>query len=402
MKKKLNLKNFKHYILKHKLLFLLLFIIFLSAEYTLFIYKTNVEETMLVKGVSNIASSQVTQKYEAFRLESLVNLELKEMTTEEKIGQLFMTTITGNSINDDTRSLVEDYKVGNVILMSGNIVSQPLLSQLTSDLQDLSDTYMLIATDQEGGAVARIPWNSARLISHKHIGVVNRKDFAYEAGENQALTLKEYDLNMNLAPVLDVNFMYNSSLVSRTFSSDPDTVALLGTEYIKGHQENGIIATAKHFPGIGRTSTDSHRSLPEIDISKEELVSEELIPFQAAVNNNVDTIMVGHVLYSQIDSEYPSSLSKIIVTDILRTEMGFEGVVITDDIRMGALNDYPEKVIDAINAGVDIILIVDTYENQVEYIKQLQDAVEEGTVSEERINESVKRVLRLKLKYSVE
>jgi beta-N-acetylhexosaminidase len=402
MKKKINIKNFKNYILKQKFLLLLFFIIFLSAEYTLFIYKTNVEPTKLVTKISTITASQVTTKYETFRLESFVNIKLNEMTTEEKIGQLFMTTFIGSTINDDTKSLIEDYKVGNVILMSGNIASQPLLSQLTSDLQELADTYMLIATDQEGGAVAKIPWNSARLISHKHIGVVNRKDFAYEAGEDQALTLKEYDLNMNLAPVLDINFMYNSSLVSRTFSSDPDEVATLGTEYIKGHQDNDIVATAKHFPGIGRTSTDSHRSLPEIDISKEELTSEELVPFQAAVNNNVDAIMVGHVLYTQIDSEYPSSLSKIIVTDILRTEMGFEGVVITDDIQMGALDDYPEKVIDAINAGVDIILIVDTYENQVEYIEQLQDAVEEGTVSEQRIIESVKRVLRLKFKYSEE
>jgi beta-N-acetylhexosaminidase len=291
--------------------------------------------------------------------------------------------------------------VANLVLMGQNVSYQQQLKDLTQALKDLSDNDLLLATDQEGGVVARIPWDSARLISYKHIGIVNRDDFAYEAGEDHATVLDEYGVDMNLAPVLDTLLDNGSPMYSRMFSSDADVVSNLGQQMIKAHQDYDIISTAKHFPGIGRTNLDTHTTLPTIDVSKEELQQTELIPFQAAINSNVEAIMVGHALYPQVDDKYPSSLSKVFVTDILRDEMMFEGVILTDDIHMGALNDYPDKVTDAVNAGNDILLLVDSYENQVDAIEQLKEAVEKGDIEESRINESVKRILRLKMKYNV-
>jgi beta-N-acetylhexosaminidase len=377
------------------LLFSLLGVNFILFVLILF---TNLKATSL-EGISPINSSEVSNSYHSYRTEKLVTTTFSQMSLDEKIGQMIMVSITGTRVNTNTTSLIQDYEVGGVIIMSANLASQTQVTQLINDLQELTTVSLLIATDQEGGVVARIPWDDARYISQPHIGIVNREDFAYSAGEDHAQALKNISINMNLAPVLDISLVSGSTMASRTLGASPDKVAVLGTQIIKAHQDQDIIATAKHFPGIGRSATDSHATLPEIDISKEQLTSEELIPFKAAIDQGIDVIMIGHALYPQVDSEYPASLSEIIITDILRGELGFEGVVISDDIKMGALSGYPNRAVDAINAGTDIILIVDTYQNEINYINQIKAAVEDGTLSEERIADSVRRILRLKFKY---
>lgn len=356
---------------------------------------TNPQSTSF-KTISTISSAEVTNSYHTYRTEKLVNTTFSHMSLDEKIGQMIMVSITGTRVNTNTQSLIQDYNIGGVIIMSGNLVSQSQIKQLVNDLQELTTVNLLIATDQEGGVVARIPWDEARYISQPHIGIVNREDFAYAAGEDHAQALKNLNINVNLAPVLDVSLVLGSIMASRTLGSDPEKVATLGVSIMRAHQDIGIIATGKHFPGIGRSVTDSHANLPVIDISKEQLTNEELVPFKAAIDQGVDVIMIGHAKYPQIDNEYPASLSKIIITDILRGELGFDGVVISDDIKMGALSSYPNRAVDAMNAGTDIILIVDTYQNEINYINQIKDAVADGTLTEQRIAESVKRILRLK------
>ncbi|MBN2015566.1 beta-N-acetylhexosaminidase [Candidatus Dojkabacteria bacterium] len=384
--------------LKNPLIVLLILLLFLNVILTALIILTHVHTNGIFTSLSEIDKGKVSYNYQIYRIETLVNNTFLQMTPEEKVGQLFMVSINGGYINDSIRSLIEEYHIGGVVIMSGNITGQEQLKQLINDMRNTSDTPLLIATDQEGGVVARIPWDNARYISQPHIGIVNREDFAYETGVEHALALKNFGIDMNLAPVLDVSFITGSAMSSRTLGASPKKVSELGIQIIKAHEDNGIIATAKHFPGIGRTTTDSHYALPVLDISKEQLGSEELIPFKTAIENDIDVIMTGHAFFPQIDGEYPSSLSTVFLTDILRGELGFDGVIISDDLNMSALRDYPNKAVDAIHAGTDIILIVDSYENQVTYIDQVKKAVDEGTISEKQITNSVKRILRLKYK----
>lgn len=357
---------------------------------------TNFPNTSIESYKAQVDQQTALAAYKNYRTDKLVDETISSMTLDEKVGQMFLVSIAGTSVNTNTKSLIQDYKIGGVVIMSHNLASQAQIKQMLLDMQELTTVNLLVSTDQEGGAVARIPWDDARFISQPHIGIVNREDFAYAAGEDHALALKNCNINMNLAPVLDVSFISNSIMASRTLGASEEKVATLGVQIVKAHQDNDIITTAKHFPGIGRSTTDSHANLPVIDISKEQLLSEELVPFKAAIDQGIDVLMIGHALYPQIDSEYPASLSKIIITDILRGELGFEGVVISDDIKMGALSSYPNRTVDAINAGTDIILIVETYQNEVEYINQVKEAVEKGEISEQRIADSVKRILRLK------
>lgn len=360
---------------------------------------TNVHTININHSLPNIEITKVSSQYKNYRIEMLVSTKFSQMSLDEKIGQLFMLSITNTYITNNTNSLVTEHKVGSIVIMSENIASQTQLTQLISDLQNLADTPLLIAADQEGGIVARIPWDEARSISQPHIGIVNREDFAYSAGEDHAQALKNVSINMNLAPVLDVSFISNSMMANRTFGASCEQVSTLGTQIIIAHQDNDIIPTAKHFPGIGRSAIDSHLALPEINISKDQLLNEELIPFKSAIEQDVEVIMTGHVIYPQIDNQYPATLSKIFITDILRNELNFEGVIITDDIRMEALVDYPNKAVDAVNAGCDMILIVDSSENQIEYIEQVKKAIESGEINEKQVIESMKRILRLKYKY---
>lgn len=346
--------------------------------------------------ITAIGKESTLANYEAFRVNTLTTRTLSSMTLDEKIGQLFMLSIPNNYLDENTKSLIIDYNIGGIVLMGNNIASKQQISELTLELQSSTEIDLFIATDQEGGIIARIPWDDARFISQPHIGIVNREDFAYSAGEDHAQALKNVNINMNLAPVLDVSFISESSMSTRTLGASSEKVSVLGVEIIKAHNEIGIVTTAKHFPGIGRSSTDSHTELPKIDISKDQLLNEELEPFVRAIENDVDFIMIGHALYPQIDSAYPSSLSKTIVTDILRNELNFEGIIITDDIHMEALDNYANKAVNAFDAGCDMILIVESFENQLAYLEEIKNALKEGIISEERLDQSVKRILELK------
>lgn len=210
---------------------------------------------------------------------------------------------------------------------------------------------------------------------------------------------------MNFAPVLDVNSNPNNPVIGdRSFGADPEQVANLGTSTMHGMMDNGIISVVKHFPGHGDTVVDSHKVLPKIEASLERLRQMELIPFQKAIKEGVDAIMVAHLLIPALDHLYPSSMSKAVITDLLRNEMAFNGVVITDDLTMGAIvNEYTvaEAALQSFIAGSDLLLIVGGYEDEISAIETLMSAVETGSITEDRLNESLKRILSLKEKYDV-
>ncbi|MDD3647979.1 MAG: glycoside hydrolase family 3 N-terminal domain-containing protein [Candidatus Dojkabacteria bacterium] len=376
--------------------------IFILIYLSLLIYVNDLPKPGNFLKTGNINHKEVARRYDRYRTDSKVYLEFAKLDTKSKIGQMFMLSLPTSYYDDETNSLIEEYQIGGAVLMGQNITSQPQLTDYIKTLQNKSKTKLLIATDQEGGIVGRIPWDNARYISQPHIGIVGREDFAYSTGESHALALKQFNINVNLAPVLDISFDPGSSImVNRTLGSTPGEVTMLGMEIIKAHQDNGVIAAAKHFPGIGRTTTDSHLALPEINVSKDKLLIEEIVPFKEAINIDVQIIMVGHALYPKIDKKHPSSLSQKIIKEILRDFLKFDGIILTDDIHMQALDKYPDKVVAALNAGNDMIMIVDTYENQVSFMEQLEKAVSEGRISEERIDESVKRILRVKIENKI-
>ncbi len=379
-----------------KALKLIFFLLFLTLAFFIF-FKTTISSDFTVNDINNVINKKkALSSYDKYRIDKQTEETYEKFSLKQKVGQLFMLSISSTTLTDQTTDLIKNYHIGGIVLTGGNVSSQGQLLNLTKSLQAQSKVPLFIAIDQEGGTVARISWDSASNISQYHIGTVNREDFAYETGLSHAKILNDVNININLSPVLDTAFEPSSIMSSRSFGNDLEKVSNMGMHIIKAHKSQKILTAAKHFPGIGRTTTDSHKYLPQIDVSKDQLISEEIVPFKAAIENEVDFIMTGHVLYPQIDSKYPASLSKTITTDILRDELSFNGVIITDDLRMDALDDYENKFTQALEAGNDMLLIVDSYENQIKAINEVVKNAKDGTISEKRIANSVKRILRVK------
>ncbi|MCM3711307.1 beta-N-acetylhexosaminidase [Sporosarcina luteola] len=337
-----------------------------------------------------------------------VDLLIEDMTLEEKIGQLLIVGMKEKTFGDELDHLIRQYHVGGIILLGKNISHPAGILKLLNESKRANSGYeipLFISVDEEGGRVSRLPSSMRKLPAAEYFGRIDDEKLAYQTGEYLADLLHGFGYNMNYAPVLDVHSNPKNPVIGdRSFSSDPHAVADLGMAVMKGMTDNGIISVVKHFPGHGDTHVDSHLSLPVIEKTLDELREIELIPFQRAIEEQADAIMVAHIMFPELDDNYPSSLSKKIITDLLREEMQFEGVVITDDLTMGAIvNDYtvPEAAVQSFNAGSDLLLIAGDYENQVGTINALMAAVKAGTISEERIDASVRRILRLKERYKL-
>lgn len=339
---------------------------------------------------------------------SQVDALMEDMTLEEKIGQLLIVGMQGKTYGDELDRLIRQHHVGGIILLGKNISYPAGMLKLLNDSKQANTDYkvpLFISVDEEGGRVSRLPSSMKKLPAAEYFGRTGDETLAYDTGAYLAELLHAFGYNMNYAPVLDVHSNPKNPVIGdRSFSSDPNKVADIGMAVMQGMTENGIISVVKHFPGHGDTHVDSHLSLPVIDKSLAELRETELIPFQRAIEENADVIMVAHIMFPELDDKYPSSLSEKIITGLLREEMNFEGVVITDDMTMGAIvNDYtvPEAAVQSFLAGSDLLLIAGDYENQMGTINALMAAVQEGKISEERINESVKRILTLKERYKL-
>ncbi|MEG1254329.1 beta-N-acetylhexosaminidase [Clostridium sp.] len=333
----------------------------------------------------------------------LVQEKLDAMTLEEKIGQLFIVGFNGCEANEEISHMIKDRHVGGVIFFSENIDTVVQTKGLIENLNSLNSKNPLklfISLDEEGGIVSRIPKEMGSFESAWDVGARGDLDYSFNHGRLIGETVKSLGFNLDFAPVLDVNSNSDNPVIGiRAFSDDPQVVKVMGTEVFKGIRSAGVIAVGKHFPGHGDTDVDSHVAVPVINKSIDELKNIELIPFKYAIDNGIDMIMVGHLYLPQLDDKYVSSLSKKIITGILRQELGFNGVVITDDMIMeGVKRTYTtrESAVKAIEAGNDIIIVSRAFKDQEEAIDGLLEAVKSGVISEKRIDESVYRIINLK------
>lgn len=334
--------------------------------------------------------------------------KLKDMNVDEKIGQLIFSGVNGTEITDDTEEMISNYHIGGIILFGDNIESASQTTQFLNDIKaaNISNPYpLLLGVDEEGGEVTRMPDDVTSLPTNKAIGKLEDSDFSYKVGTLLGKQMNELGFNLDFSPVMDVNSNPDNPVIgNRSFGDNSEIVSKLGIQTMKGIQSQHIISVMKHFPGHGDTGVDSHLELPTVDKSYEELTELELIPFQNALENGADVTMIAHILMSEIDSDYPASMSKTVITDILRKKLNFDGVVITDDLTMQAITnhyDIGEAALQSVQAGSDLMLVAHEYDNVANVFNTLKEAVESGELSEKRIDESVKRIQALKEKYDV-
>ena len=330
---------------------------------------------------------------------------LAAMTTQEKVGQLLVAGIGGTEAGEDGLQAVQDYQVGGVILFGRNVESVQQLADLTNELKTLNgdNTPLFLCVDQEGGRVDRMPPEVDDLSSaYDYIAAGGDP---LERGKVLAAQCAAFGFNLDFSTCLDIwSNPDNTVIGDRAYGSDPHTVTSAGLAVNQGLEQGGVIPVVKHFPGHGDTSTDSHVDLPVVDKTAEELQEFELIPFQEAIDEGTPCVMVAHILMTQIDPDLPASLSPKVVDGLLRQEMGFDGVVCTDDLTMGAIsNTYGmgEAAVMAVEAGCDLLLVCHEADNLTAARDALLSAVDAGRISMERLDESVYRILSLKQEYGL-
>jgi beta-N-acetylhexosaminidase len=342
------------------------------------------------------------EKKEKDGIDSRVEEVLNNMTLEEKIGQMIIISYRAPSMDSTLKKAIEEVKPGGFILFAENMSSYDGTLKMIKEIKALSEIPMFISIDEEGGRVQRLlnvkGVNVSNVSSMYSVGEKNDLDLTYNVGKLIAEELRVFGINLDFAPDIDVFSDPNNTVIgNRSFGSDKELVAKHGLALAKGLEDNGVIAVYKHFPGHGNTSVDSHYSLPVLDLTKEALEEVDLYPFREAIKNNANIIMIGHLAIPGFtDNNDPASLSKQIITDYLKNRLGYKGIVITDALDMGALtNYYPDTEIcgKAVEAGSDILLMPKSSRT---CLKSVQNAVKNGTVTEEQINESVKKILKLK------
>lgn len=339
---------------------------------------------------------------------------LAGMNGDEKICQLFLVTqdqLTGISgvtrSGSVTQAALERYPVGGVIYFSPNLVSREQTAEMIRDLQSYAEIPMFISVDEEGGIVSRLGRNRKMGVEKvPNMGVIGADgdpEKAYQVGLTLGSELSELGFNLDFAPVADVNSNPRNPVIGeRAFHSDPQTVAALVAACVEGFYASGVNCTLKHFPGHGDTDSDSHLGEVRLDKSLEELWASELIPFAAGIEAGAPLVMVGHITVPALSGEaVPATLSREIVTNLLRQQMGFEGIIITDSMQMGAITDRYDSgqaAVLALQAGADIILMPNDLEMAVSGVRQ---ALDSGALSWDRIDDSVLRILETKLRSGV-
>lgn len=324
-----------------------------------------------------------------------------------KAGQLVVGGFNGKEITGEVRKLVQHYHIGGVILFNRSIESPAQLRVLTGSLQELAKSGnedwvpLLIAVDQEGGSNIHVKEGITLTPGNMAMGAAGDAEGVYRMARISGKELRALGINVNYAPDMDVNNNPMNPVIGiRSYGEDPHLVARLGAAAIRGYQESGIAATAKHFPGHGDTRTDSHLDLPVIPYSMERLEKLELIPFKAAIEAGVDLMMTAHIVFSELEPEgVPATLSNRVVTGLLREKLQYDGVITTDCLEMKAIHDNygtAEGAVRAIEAGVDMVLVSHTFTEQVKAIEAIIQAVRTGRISEERINRSLGRILNMK------
>lgn len=331
---------------------------------------------------------------------------IEDMTLEEKVGQLLMIGFSGKQVTPHIRRWVQRRKVGGVAIFARNIESTEQIARFTRGIQSLTHdgVPVFISLDQEGGNVVRIKDGATVLPGNMALGATRSTTLAYVAGQALGTDLRRLGFNMNLAPVLDVNSNPRNPVIGiRSYGEKPQLVGALGAWFVRGQQEAGIAGVAKHFPGHGDTQADSHFAMPSISTSIERLRSLELLPFERAIAAGLDAVMTAHIALPKIVEKpnLPATLSYRILTEELRERMGFEGIVITDGLEMqGIVEQFGSGVaaVRAIQAGADMAMILWTNKKKEEVYRSLIRAVQRGTISMGRLEQSVRRILRVKQK----
>lgn len=338
---------------------------------------------------------------------------LDSMSLREKIYQMFVVTPEALNdgeqvleINDTIKNNLKNQAIGGVILFSDNIDSENQTIELISNLQENSNISLFTCIDEEGGYVTRLgnKLDTSQLKSMKYYGENPNEDDAYNIGSTLAQELKKYGFNVDFAPVSDVDLSTSNNALhelNRCFSDDPNIVALMVENVVKGLQDNGVSATLKHFPGLGSSSGDTHEGSVFLTRTKQEFETQDFIPIKAGINANVDFVMVGHIIIDGLSNNLPSDLSSDIVTGWLKNELNFNGIVITDSHSMEAITDNyssGEASVMAIQSGVDIVLMPENLEQSVNAILS---AIDNGEISESRIDESVLKILNQKDKLGI-
>lgn len=344
---------------------------------------------------------------------------LGKMSLREKVGQLFIvrpealvensnaeTAPATDRVDDAVISRIEEYPVGGIALFSRNITSAEQLPMFISDLQSSSKYPLFIAVDEEGGRVARIAnsdfFNVASYKSMEDIGKSGDASKAEEVGRQIGLYLKELGFNLDFAPVADTNTNPQNIVIGdRSYGSDPALVARMVSAQLDGMHDSGIMGTLKHFPGHGDTKDDTHSGYVSIEKTWDELKECELVPFITALPK-ADMVMVSHITAVNVTSDkLPTSMSETMITGKLRNELGYDGVIITEAMSMGAVADNytsAEAAVTAVKAGVDIVLMP---QNLDEAFNGVMNAVTDGEISMARLDESVMRILKLKARYKL-
>ncbi|NBI27575.1 beta-N-acetylhexosaminidase [Chengkuizengella sp. YPA3-1-1] len=323
---------------------------------------------------------------------------------------MLMCGFDGLLPSKEIECLIHKYHLGGIIYFRRNVSSIDQVHQLSVSLQQLaeknSDIPLFISSDQEGGMVNRIDQGVTLIPGNMALGATGNSDLAYQAAYISGTELRAMGINMNLAPCLDVNNNLDNPVIGvRSFGDDGKFVGNMGTAMVDGYQAANVSAVVKHFPGHGDTQVDSHLFLPEITHDLNRLKEIELVPFKQAIKHGVDAVMTAHIMFPSLESERkPSTLSSNIVTGLLRKKLNFNGVVVTDCLEMNAISEkfgIAEGAVLAVEAGADIILVSHLFERQVIAYNAVLKSVQEGRISEHRINESANRIIKLKEKRDI-
>lgn len=383
--------------------------------------------TALLASSVPMANAVVAEETPQTGVEERVQQQLDAMTLKQKIGQMIMPDFrlwngaNHTELAPEVARVIDEYDLGGVILFAENVTETEQTATLVHDMQEVvkrdesNDIPLFVTIDQEGGIVTRLG-TGTNLPGNMALGATRSRHYANEAGRIIGSELHALGVNVNFGPVLDVNNNPANPVIGvRSFSSDPTLVGELGSAMTQGIQSQGVAATAKHFPGHGDTGVDSHYGIPVVDRSLDEIRDVELAPFQRAIEEGIDMVMTGHIGMPQIEEEVvssprgtfplPSTLSDDVITGVLREELGYDGIVITDALNMQAIADNfteSEAVIKTFQAGVDIALMPTILRSQQDVVKletifdDVTTAVEDGRLSEQAIDRSVERILTLK------
>ena len=335
-------------------------------------------------------------------------MNVESLSLPELLGQMMIISVNGTKLIDETKDLIRELHLGGIIFFKENYVNRNQLRRFCKELQEtaqntINSIPLFISVDQEGGRIIRLNAPFTQIPSAQKIGQ-RGAEYAYEIASIAARELRQVGINMDHAPVLDINTNKNNPIIGeRSFGNDPKTVAKIGEAFFKGLQDHGIISTGKHFPGHGDTEADSHLILPVVAHKLARFNEVEFYPFKNAIEKGIETIMTAHISYPKLDEGYPASLSEKIVKDILRKQLGFEGIIITDDLSMKAITfkyNLEQACYLALKAGASILLIChQNYDVYKEIYHKLINRLEDAPSLMTYIKREVKRIIRLKEKY---